>query len=298
MALAQFVYRIMNQSAFAPQNLTTLPHFSVSSATSFPKSAGEPGNSDAPSSANRAFDIGSLRVALIALLRFSIYRDRWVDHNDVGKTDDARDRGDVSDKLFKMMTGVDLVHVPYRGGALALTDLIGGQVQVMFDNLPTSAEYVKTGKLRAARHQRPCRSRSPRPSAGTGPADLLMQAPGRGSRRRRRYTRRALELERFDDERLAEPLGEPLTHQPRGDVGRAAGRIADDHPHWPCWIGLRHCNPRDDWESGCRTQQVQKLTAWKFHGVPFQRCQSIMFSPIPVSSDPLLAWRCDRPACL
>jgi tripartite-type tricarboxylate transporter receptor subunit TctC len=40
------------------------------------------------------------------------------------------------------------VHVPYRGGALALTDMIGGQVQVMFDNIPTSAEYVKTGKLR------------------------------------------------------------------------------------------------------------------------------------------------------
>ncbi|MGA6975560.1 MAG: tripartite tricarboxylate transporter substrate-binding protein [Pseudolabrys sp.] len=54
----------------------------------------------------------------------------------------------MSGELFKMMTGVDLVHVPYRGGALALTDLIGGQVQVMFDNLPTSAEYVKTGKLR------------------------------------------------------------------------------------------------------------------------------------------------------
>jgi tripartite-type tricarboxylate transporter receptor subunit TctC len=54
----------------------------------------------------------------------------------------------VSGELFKMMTGVDLVHVPYRGGALALTDLIGGQVQVMFDNLPTSAEYIKTGKLR------------------------------------------------------------------------------------------------------------------------------------------------------
>jgi tripartite-type tricarboxylate transporter receptor subunit TctC len=54
----------------------------------------------------------------------------------------------MSGELFKMMTGVDLVHVPYRGGALALTDLIGGQVQVMFDNLPTSAEYVKTSKLR------------------------------------------------------------------------------------------------------------------------------------------------------
>jgi tripartite-type tricarboxylate transporter receptor subunit TctC len=54
----------------------------------------------------------------------------------------------MSGELFKMMTGVDLVHVPYRGGAPALTDLLGGQVQVMFDNLPTSAEYVKTGKLR------------------------------------------------------------------------------------------------------------------------------------------------------
>ena len=54
----------------------------------------------------------------------------------------------MSGELFKMMTGVNLIHVPYRGGALALTDLIGGQVQVMFDNLPTSAEYVKTGKLR------------------------------------------------------------------------------------------------------------------------------------------------------
>lgn len=55
----------------------------------------------------------------------------------------------MSGELFKMMTGVDLVHVPYRGGALALTDLLGGQVQVMFDNLPTSAEYIKAGKLRA-----------------------------------------------------------------------------------------------------------------------------------------------------
>ena len=54
----------------------------------------------------------------------------------------------MSGELFKMMTGVDLIHVPYRGGAPALTDLMGGQVQVMFDNLPTSAEYVKTGKLR------------------------------------------------------------------------------------------------------------------------------------------------------
>jgi tripartite-type tricarboxylate transporter receptor subunit TctC len=55
----------------------------------------------------------------------------------------------VSGELFKMMTGVDIVHVPYRGGGAALADLIGGQVQVMFDNLPTSIETIRAGKLRA-----------------------------------------------------------------------------------------------------------------------------------------------------
>ncbi len=54
----------------------------------------------------------------------------------------------VSGELFKMMAGVNMVHVPYRGGAPALTDLLGGQVQVMFDNLPTSIEYIRAGKLR------------------------------------------------------------------------------------------------------------------------------------------------------
>ncbi len=54
----------------------------------------------------------------------------------------------MSGELFKMMTGINMIHVPYRGGALALTDLIGGQVQVMFDNIPTAAEFVKNGKLR------------------------------------------------------------------------------------------------------------------------------------------------------
>jgi tripartite-type tricarboxylate transporter receptor subunit TctC len=54
----------------------------------------------------------------------------------------------MSGELFKMLTGTDMVHVPYRGGAPALTDLISGQVQVMFDNIPTCAEHVKSGKLR------------------------------------------------------------------------------------------------------------------------------------------------------
>jgi tripartite-type tricarboxylate transporter receptor subunit TctC len=52
-------------------------------------------------------------------------------------------------ELFKTMTGVNMVHVPYRGSPQALTDLIGGQVQVMFDIMATSIEFIRTGKLRA-----------------------------------------------------------------------------------------------------------------------------------------------------
>ena len=54
----------------------------------------------------------------------------------------------VAGELFKMMAGVDMVHVPYRGSAPALTDLLGGQVQVMFDPLPSSIDHIRTGKLR------------------------------------------------------------------------------------------------------------------------------------------------------
>jgi tripartite-type tricarboxylate transporter receptor subunit TctC len=55
----------------------------------------------------------------------------------------------VSGELFKMMAGVDMQHVPYRGAPLALADLLGGQVQVMFDNLPSSIDHVRSGRLRA-----------------------------------------------------------------------------------------------------------------------------------------------------
>jgi tripartite-type tricarboxylate transporter receptor subunit TctC len=55
----------------------------------------------------------------------------------------------VSGELFKMMAGVNMVHVPYRGGAPAMTDLLAGQVHVMFDNVPTSLQYIRAGKLRA-----------------------------------------------------------------------------------------------------------------------------------------------------
>jgi tripartite-type tricarboxylate transporter receptor subunit TctC len=55
----------------------------------------------------------------------------------------------LSGEMFKMMTGLNLLHVPYRGSAPALTDLISGQVQLMFDNMPSSIEQIKAGKLRA-----------------------------------------------------------------------------------------------------------------------------------------------------
>jgi tripartite-type tricarboxylate transporter receptor subunit TctC len=55
----------------------------------------------------------------------------------------------LSGALFMLMTGVDLVHVPYRGASPALTDMLGGQVQVMFDNLPSSIGHIEGGRLRA-----------------------------------------------------------------------------------------------------------------------------------------------------
>ena len=54
----------------------------------------------------------------------------------------------VAGELFKMMAGVNMVHVPYRGAAPALADLFGGQVHVMFGTSPTSIEYIRAGKLR------------------------------------------------------------------------------------------------------------------------------------------------------
>ena len=55
----------------------------------------------------------------------------------------------LSGELFKTMAGVDITHVPYKGSSPALVDLIGGQVQIMFDNLPSALPQIKAGKLRA-----------------------------------------------------------------------------------------------------------------------------------------------------
>ena len=54
----------------------------------------------------------------------------------------------LSGELFKTMTGVNFIHVPYRGASQAITDLLGGQVQVLFEPLPASIQYIKSGKIR------------------------------------------------------------------------------------------------------------------------------------------------------
>ena len=55
----------------------------------------------------------------------------------------------ISGELFKMLTGIDMLHIPYRGAAPALTDLLAGQVQVMFATMPAAIQYVRAGNLRA-----------------------------------------------------------------------------------------------------------------------------------------------------
>jgi tripartite-type tricarboxylate transporter receptor subunit TctC len=55
----------------------------------------------------------------------------------------------MSGELFKAMTGIDMVHVPYRGAGPAMADLLPGRVQAMFDNLPSSIEHIRAGRLRA-----------------------------------------------------------------------------------------------------------------------------------------------------
>jgi tripartite-type tricarboxylate transporter receptor subunit TctC len=68
--------------------------------------------------------------------------------------------GHLGAELFKMMTGVDIVHVPYKGSAQAINDLIGGQIQVMFDNVPSIGPHVKAGRVRGLGVSAPRRAAS------------------------------------------------------------------------------------------------------------------------------------------
>jgi tripartite-type tricarboxylate transporter receptor subunit TctC len=71
----------------------------------------------------------------------------------------------VAGELFKMMTGTNIIHVPYRGAAPALTDLLGGQVQMMFATMPSCIEYVRAGRLR------------PLAVTGGAPSEMLKGVP-------------------------------------------------------------------------------------------------------------------------
>ena len=64
----------------------------------------------------------------------------------------------LSAEMFKQMAGLDIVHVPYKGSGPALTDLVGGQVQLMFDNIPSAINQIRAGKLRALATTGPKRS--------------------------------------------------------------------------------------------------------------------------------------------
>jgi len=68
--------------------------------------------------------------------------------------------GHLGGELFKYMTGVDIVHVPYRGSAQAINDLIAGQIQVMFDNVPSIGPHVKAGRVRGIGVSAPRRAAS------------------------------------------------------------------------------------------------------------------------------------------
>jgi len=68
--------------------------------------------------------------------------------------------GHLGGELFKAMTGVDIVHVPYKGSAQAINDLIGGQIEVMFDNVPSIGPHVKAGRVRGLGVSAPKRAAS------------------------------------------------------------------------------------------------------------------------------------------
>ena len=92
----------------------------------------------------------------------------------------------MAGELFAMMAGIELTHVPYRGAGPALVDLLGGQVQVMFDNAASSMAHIRAGRLHALAVQRPnasTRCRTFRPSSEFVPGYEASNVIGIGSAR-------------------------------------------------------------------------------------------------------------------
>ena len=128
----------------------------------------------------------------------------------------------LSGELFKSMTGCDMVHVPYKGAGPALIDLMGGQVHVLFDNLPSSIGHIKGGKLRAAgRHLRAARS------GAAGRADGRRNRQGlrgNGLVRHRHAQGHAARRHREDQRRRQPGAGGPEDSRTTGRDGRQAHR--------------------------------------------------------------------------
>jgi tripartite-type tricarboxylate transporter receptor subunit TctC len=98
----------------------------------------------------------------------------------------------LSGELFKSMTGVDMQHVPYKGSGPAVTGLLGGEIQMMFDNLPSAIQHVRSGKLRALGVTSAKRS-PPLPDVPTSPrpgCQDMRRLPGLACSRRRVHPRK------------------------------------------------------------------------------------------------------------
>ena len=133
----------------------------------------------------------------------------------------------LSGEMFKQMTGVELVHVPYRGSAPAVNNLIAGQVDLMFDNLPSSIEQVRGGNLRAiavtsAKRSAACRTCRRSPSRG---CRASTPRAGLRSSRRQRPRPRSSEAQRRGAEGARRPrAAEALRRHRRRDPAVQARR--------------------------------------------------------------------------
>ena len=94
----------------------------------------------------------------------------------------------MSAELFKSMTGIDVLHVPFKGSGQAMTDLMSGRVSMIFDNMPSALPHIKGGKLRALGVSRPRSARARCPTCRPSPRPACRatsRSPGAASRCRR-----------------------------------------------------------------------------------------------------------------
>ena len=155
----------------------------------------------------------------------------------------------VAGELFKLMTGVDMVHVPYRGAAPALTDMIGGQVQVMFDNTGSSIEHIRAGRLRAlavtTRRVRRC-YRTCRPWASSLPGYEASRLAGVGAPR---STPTEI-IDRLNDE-INAVLASPVMKARLADLG------ATPMPMTPADFGKLIADETEKWAKVIRAANIK-----------------------------------------